>query len=274
MTRVAACQISLNIENPAENMTRANNAIAEAITHGAQIIVLPELTNSGYAFTSVSEVQERSTTLEGEIIEHWKEIAHNNDVVIVAGLALSVDSRLYNASVVIDKTGLLGWYAKVHLFGEEHQFFKSGEKPPLVVNTAHGRIATMVCYDVEFPEWVRLAMLDRAALLAVPTNWPNLGQLVHGTPMEAVRVQAAASVNKMVAIAADRSGSERGHSWVSSSVITDFEGNIKAIAKRESEEHIQILVADVELPTDTSITAKNDVRKDRQPDLYSGILKY
>jgi len=274
MTRVAACQISLNIENPTENIARANKAIADAISQGAQIIVLPELTNSGYAFTSVSEVQERSTTLDGEIIAQWKEVAHKYDVVIVAGLALSVESRLYNASVVIDKSGLLGWYAKAHLFGEEHQFFKSGEKPPLVVNTAHGRIATMVCYDVEFPEWVRLAMLDRAVLLAVPTNWPNLGQLIHGTPMEAVRVQAAASVNKMVAVAADRSGAERGHSWVSSSVITDFEGNIKAIANRESEDNMQVLVADVELPTDTSITPKNDVRKDRQPDLYSGILKY
>ncbi len=274
MTRVAACQISLNIENPAENISRANQGISQAISQGAQIIVLPELTNSGYVFTSVSEVQERSTTLDGEIIAQWKEIAHKHDVVIVAGLALSVESRLYNASVIIDKSGLLGWYAKAHLFGEEHQFFKSGEKPPLVVNTAHGRIATMVCYDVEFPEWVRLAMLDRAVLLAVPTNWPNLGQLIHGTPMEAVRVQAAASVNKMVAVAADRSGAERGHSWVSSSVITDFEGNIKAIANRESEDEVQILAADVELPTDTSITPKNDVRKDRQPDLYSGILKY
>lgn len=274
MTRVAACQISLSIENPAGNISHANQGIAKAISHGAQIIVLPELTNSGYVFTSVSEVQDRSTTLDGEIISQWKEIAHKNDVVIVAGLALSVESRLYNASVIIDKSGLLGWYAKAHLFGEEHQFFKSGEKPPLVVNTAHGRIATMVCYDVEFPEWVRLAMLDRAALLAVPTNWPNLGQLIHGTPMEAVRVQAAASVNKMVAVAADRSGPERGHSWISSSVITDFEGNIKIIANRESEDDVQVLVADVELPTDTSITPKNDVRKDRQPDLYSGILKY
>lgn len=274
MTRVAACQISLNIENPTDNIAQANKAITNAISEGAKIIVLPELTNSGYAFTSVSEVQERSTTLDGEIIAQWKEIAHEHDIVIIAGLALSVDSRLYNASVIIDKTGLLGWYAKTHLFGEEHQFFKSGENPPLVVNTAHGRIATMVCYDVEFPEWVRLAMLDRAALLAIPTNWPNLGQLIHGTPMEAVRVQAAASVNKMVAVAADRSGPERGHSWISTSVITDFDGNIKAIADRESEADVQVLVADVELPTDTSITSKNDVRKDRQPDLYSGILKY
>ena len=39
MTRVAACQISLDIENPAENIARANKAIAEAVAQGAQIIV-------------------------------------------------------------------------------------------------------------------------------------------------------------------------------------------------------------------------------------------
>ena len=44
MTRVAACQISLSIENPAGNISHANQGIAEAISHGAQIIVLPELT--------------------------------------------------------------------------------------------------------------------------------------------------------------------------------------------------------------------------------------
>ena len=65
MTRVAACQISLSIENPAGNISHANQGIAEAISQGAQIIVLPELTNSGYVFTSVSEVQDRSTTLDG-----------------------------------------------------------------------------------------------------------------------------------------------------------------------------------------------------------------
>lgn len=34
----------------------------------------------------------------------------------------------------------------------------------------------------------------------------------------------------------------------------------------------QILYADIELPTNTAITEKNDIRKDRRPDLYSGLL--
>ncbi len=40
------------------------------------------------------------------------------------------------------------------------------------VFTALGRIGMMVCYDLEFPEWVRSAGLAGADLLAVSTNWP------------------------------------------------------------------------------------------------------
>lgn len=31
----------------------------------------------------------------------------------------------------------------------------------------------MICYDLELPEWVRLAALAGADLLCVPVNWPD-----------------------------------------------------------------------------------------------------
>ena len=31
----------------------------------------------------------------------------------------------------------------------------------------------MICYDLEFPEWARLAALDGADLIAAPVNWPD-----------------------------------------------------------------------------------------------------
>jgi predicted amidohydrolase len=90
--------------------------------------------------------------------------------------------------------------------------------------------------------------------------------------MEVVRVQAAASQNKLVVAAADRTGAERGQTWVSASVIVDDEGVINAQADKSKNQESQIIYADVELPTDTRITEKNDVRKDRRPSLYSSIL--
>jgi predicted amidohydrolase len=216
----------------------------------------------------MNEVVASAATLDDELMRNWVEIAKENKVVIIAGINLYESEKYWNASVIIDEGGLVGWYAKVHLFGDEGKFFTPGELPPLVVDTSKGRIATMICYDIEFPEWVRLVMLDEAQLLAVPTNWPWMGQIPTTPPMEVVRVQAAASQNKLVIAAADRSGEERGLSWVSASVITNDEGVIQSIATTSA----QIIYASVSLPTDRVVSDKNDIRGDRRPALYSRIL--
>ena len=41
-----------------------------------------------------------------------------------------------------------------------------------MVDLPFGRVAVMICYDLEFPEWVRLSALDGADLIAAPVNWP------------------------------------------------------------------------------------------------------
>lgn len=272
MVRVAVCQLRLDVENPTMCHNTATDALHSAINGGAKIIVLPELSNSGYNFQSKKELQERCLQLDSPLIKDWTKIAKENNIVIIAGLAIKAEGELWNASIIIDQDGLLGWYAKVHLFGDEPKYFKAGNEQPLVVNTHYGRIATMVCYDIEFTEWMRLVMLQGAQILALPTNWPMIGQIIPATPLEVVRVQAAASQNKIVVAAADRCGDERGLSWVGASVIADFDGLIKTIADRTIQNATQILYADIQLPTNTAITDKNDIRKDRRPELYSKLL--
>jgi predicted amidohydrolase len=272
MVRIATAQLFLDVTNPQDCVDVSTLAIKTAISAGAKIIVLPELSNSGYLFESHDEVKLSAATLDSPFILEWLEIARVNDVVIIAGINLFEDEKNWNASVIIDSSGLLGWYAKAHLFGDEARYFTPGSHSPLVVTTKFGRIGTMVCYDIEFPEWVRIAMLQGAQLLALPTNWPLIGQTLTSPPMEVVRVQAAASQNKLVLAAADRTGSERGQNWVSASVITTDEGVIAAIADSTLTTGTQIIYADIELPTDTAITPLNDVRKDRRPTLYSAIL--
>ena len=270
--RIAVCQLPIDIENPEENITMANAAILEASSRGANLVILPELTNSGYVFHALSELEERATTLDGSIVKEWISLAGKLNLVLVAGLAIKYEGNFYNVSVIIDSSGLRGWYKKVHLWDDEVDFFTPGDSEPLVVDTAIGRIATMVCYDVEFPEWVRLAMLADATILALPTNWPDGGLPTEPTPLEAVRVQAAASQNKMVVAAADRTLIERGVAWSSTSIIADSDGVIRAIADRTKINQLQILVADVEVPKDRKISPRNDVRSDRRPELYTGVL--
>lgn len=273
MLRIAVCQLPLDIEDVQENIALANAAIHDASALGAKLVVLPELTNSGYVFRTLAELDERATTLDGAIIKEWASLAKKLELVLVAGLAIKDKGKFFNCSVIIDSSGLRGWYKKVHLWNDEVDFFTPGETEPLVVDTAIGRVATMVCYDVEFPEWVRLTMLSEATILALPTNWPDTGLPTEPTPLEAVRVQAAASTNKIIIAAADRTRVERGVTWSSASIIADSDGVIRTIADRSKINQLQILVADVEVPTDRKISPRNDVRSDRRPDLYREILK-
>ena len=83
------------------------------------------------------------------------------------------DGRLFNSAAVVDGDGVRAVYRKAHLWDREPEFFTPGDEPPPVVETAAGRIAPLVCFDLFFPEWVRVAALAGAQLLCVCGNWPR-----------------------------------------------------------------------------------------------------
>ena len=126
--------------------------------------------------------------------------------------------------MLVDSTGVRAVYRKAHLWDAEADFFVPGDQPPPVIDTKYGRSSMMICYDVEFPEWVRLPALAGAELLAVPTNWPADKVPAGERPMVTFNVQAAAFANRMFIAAACRCGDERGVRWVGGSVIAGRDG--------------------------------------------------
>ena len=115
-------------------------------------------------------------------------------------------------------------YRKAHLWDAERLWFTPGDGAPPAVPTSFGRIGVMICYDLEFPEWVRLPALDGAQLLCAPVNWPAAPHPPGERPGEIIRVQADASINRIFIAVADRVGAERGVEWVGGSLITDADG--------------------------------------------------
>ena len=269
--KVAVAQLELSVDNPASNFVKSKEALREAARNGAELVLLPELVNSGYAFRSREQAVDNCWQIDGSEMREWKKLVGELNIVLVAGVGLVAGKKLKNCSVIIDSTGLLGVYTKAHLWGSEPDFFERGENPPLIVQTHLGRIGTVICYDVEFPEWIRYAMLNGVQLLAIPTNWPDLGLPNKPTPLEVVRIQAAASQNKLAIAACDRTGDENGIHWMSSSVIVDCNGVIQSIAQSRNEE---ILYSEVELPTDDVIGPRNSIKADRRVDLYQRFPIY
>jgi predicted amidohydrolase len=270
--RVAVAQLELAVGRPQENLAAAEAAVREAAAAGARVVVLPELVASGYVFADVAEAAGLAeSAADGPTVRAWSALAAELGLVIVGGLCERDDAGLLrNSAVLVDASGLRAVYRKAHLWDREAEVFVPGDDAPPVVDTAVGRIGLLVCYDLEFPEWVRLVGLAGADLIAAPTNWPDAPRPAGERPMEVVRVQAGACANRVFVAAADRCGTERGVDWVGGSVVVDPDG--WPLAGPASPGRATVLVADCVLSDarTKAIGPRNDVHADRRSEIYGG----
>lgn len=270
---VACCQLAPRINDAQHNRALTEVAIRQAAGHGAQIVVLPELIQSGYVFRDRAEALSNAETQDGPTIGLWKALAQELNLVIVGGFCerLSEES-VANSAVIISAQGLLAVYRKVHLWDREHLIFEPGTKPPPVVDTIFGRLSVMICYDLEFPEWVRLPALQGAELLCVPVNWPDAPRPSGERPAEVTKVQASAAVNRMFIAACDRCGQERGVDWVGGSLIADANGYRVSNALTGLEPGIIFTGIDLNEAHNKRVSEHSDVHRDRRPDLYGSLV--
>jgi predicted amidohydrolase len=271
--RVACCQIAPSVGRPDQNADRALAAIAAAIDAGAEVVVLPELVNSGYVFTSIDEARAAAVPVDGELLRGWGREAARGDAVIVGGFAeLAPDGRLYNSSALVDGDGVRAVYRKLHLWGEEPRWFAHGDQPAPVIETRHGRIGLAVCYDIEFPELTRGLALAGADVIALPANWPldplPAGEraILHSLAM------MTAYMSKVYVAVCDRCGIERGLEFEGGSVIAGPDGWLRA--GPVVDRGVQTLMADCDLAgaREKRNGEHNDAFADRRPEYYAQAL--
>jgi len=273
-TLIAVAQLAITVAEPDANRRAAADAVAEAAAAGARLVVLPELCDSGYVFDAADPAAEArglaAPAADSTTLRQWHELAARHRLVIVGGFCeLGADGRLYNSAALVDASGTRAVYRKAHLWDSEKLVFTPGDAALPTVDTEVGHVAVMVCYDLEFPEWTRLAALDGADLIAAPVNWPGYSWPEGERPAEVVKAQAAAAANGVFVAVADRCRTERGVSWISGSLIASPEGYTLAgpvLADRPA-----VLTAACDLPRarDKRVSGRNDLLADRRPELYT-----
>jgi len=271
--RVACQQLAPQIGDLAGNRARALAAIDAAAAAGARVVVLPELAASGYVFADAAEAHALAEPADGPTVTGWAERAAVHGLVVAGGFAEEGgDGRLYNSAALVDASGVRAVYRKAHLWDREPLVFTPGDEPPPVRDTPHGRIGLMVCYDLEFPEWVRAAALERAELLCVPTNWPREPRPAGERPMEVQRAMVSASTNRMAIAVCDRSGTERGTDWTAGTAIAGPDGWLVAGPPADAP---ALVIADVDLAAarDKAVGPRNDALADRRPELYGIAIR-
>jgi predicted amidohydrolase len=272
-TVVARCQVAPTLGNPAANRERAAHVISHAAAQGASVVVLPELVSSGYVYESQAEAKTSAETADGATVTLWTRLAADHQLVIIGGFCELAGGELFNSVALVDPDGLRCVYRKAHLWDKERLWFSPGSAAPPVIPTLSGQIAVMICYDLEFPEWVRLPALDGAQLLCAPVNWPAFPRPAGEQPAEIVRVQADAAVNRMFIAACDRTGAERGADWVGGSVIVDADGWPLTDATPAAGPATIIAECRLDDALDKNISPISNVHADRRPELYRRITE-
>ena len=275
MTVVAVCQLGLAVGEVESNRAAAAAAVMEAAGRDAELVVLPELCDSGYVFTDEAEARKLATpAADSPTLREWQALAARHRTTIAGGFCeLGADGLVYNSAAFVGPDGTLAVYRKAHLWDAEKLVFTPGNAPPPVVDLPFGRAGLMICYDLEFPEWVRLAALAGVDLIAAPVNWPAMPVPEGERPCDVVRVQADASVNGVFIAVADRCRVERGVSWVGGTVIVGPDGY--PLAGPVTADEPAVLVASCELARarNKQISAHNDVLTDRRPLLYQRVAE-
>ena len=267
----AAIQLEPRIGEPERNLRHSLEMIEQAADQGATLIVLPELTNSGYVFESVEEARSLAEHWQrGPSVIAWARIASARALTIVAGLCEADDDRIYNSAVAIGPDGVLGRFHKVHLWDQENRFFTPGDLGFPVIDTPFGRIGIAICYDGWFPESYRACALRGADAVCVPTNWvPMPDQPADREVMANTLVIAAAHSNGLFIIAADRVGIERGQRFLGNSIIAGPTGF--PIAGPASPVEEQILLAPIDLARAAAARRLNSyshLLENRRPSQY------
>ena len=272
MTQIVCRQLAPEIGNLAANRTLAEHAIEESIKDGGQIVVLPELITSGYCFESPAEAESVAVTADHPIFTDWAKLADHGKAIVVGGFCESrPEGGVYNSAVVVDGTGVLAVYRKLHLWDTEKNIFPPGSSPPPVLDTAVGRIAVIICYDLEFPELTRSLALRGTDLLAVPTNWPLVYRPAGERPPETQIAIAAARVNRMSIACADRTGTERGQEWTGGTAIINESGWVVSTAGEGD-----VAKADIDLVSarDKQLTGLAHAFGDRRPEFYGAVYEH
>jgi N-carbamoylputrescine amidase len=279
--------------DPEVNFASAIRHIREAARLGANIVCLPELFRAQY-FCQREDLRlfDLAEPIPGPSTSALGEVAREDRVVIVASLFERRAPGLYhNTAVTLGLDGnIASVYRKMHIPDDplyyEKYYFAPGDLGFRAVDTAFGRVGTLVCWDQWYPEGARLTALQGAEVLFYPTaiGWHPAEKDEFGAAQyEAWQTiqRAHAIANGVYVAGVNRVGHEHGDilgnkadgpglQFWGGSFLADPFGRIVAKASHDAEE---ILLGEIDVALIEETRRNWPFLRDRRIDAYAPITR-
>jgi predicted amidohydrolase len=261
--RVALAQFGSVRGDVGTNLERMRAMLAEAAGESAALACFPELCLSGYLL----ERADYTAALLDAV--HAAERALADDgrrlgVDLVYGAPLRSPEGLANAVVLQRPGGERLVYAKTHMDVKERRVFTPGRE---FAADPEGRFGLACCYDLAFPEAIRVVALGGARVLLVPMAW----EVERGFVMR--RVAAARAVENVAhLVCVNQVGAIGDLRFQGASCVVDALG--ATVLELGAEEELAVAELDLELVD--RLRDRRDGRtypllSDRRPELYAPL---
>ncbi|TWT16016.1 carbon-nitrogen family hydrolase [Planomicrobium sp. CPCC 101079] len=261
--KLACIQLDIAFGEPETNFNRVAEKMAEAKDNGADVIILPEMWNTGYALTKLEALADG----EGQAKAFIADFAKKHQVHVVGGsVSTRKNGAFYNTMHIADKNGeAVGEYDKAHLFGlmDEHVYLNAGDSLNLF-DLDGVTCGGVICYDIRFPEWIRTHALNGAKIMFVPAEWPA-SRIDHWR----VLLQARAIENQCFIVAVNRAGSDPKNEFGGNSMVIAPWGEIRMQLGTEET----IGYAEIDLREVDEVRGRIPVFDDRREMLYEKAAK-
>lgn len=243
-----------------KNLSAVENLLKNV---SADLIVLPELFNTGYLFLNNDELSRLSEPLDSGVTHDFiLSLCKKKRYAIAYGFAEKADDKIYNSVILMSPDGIIGHYRKTHLFFEEWFLFAPGNLPFQVYDFKGVKIGMLICFDYIYPEAMRTLALKGAQIVVLPANL-----VLHFCP-DAMITRSVE--NRIYTVLADRTGSDvreaKKLNFIGKSQIVAPTG--KVLIRVGEEECVKVVDIDPDIARDKKVTPHNDIFEQRREDLY------
>ena len=142
--KVGMLQIRVDFSDASGNLARAAAAVKKAAEAGAEICVLPEAMDLGWANPAAAEL---ATPIPGPVSVLLSAMAVKNHVWLVSGMTEKDGDDIYNTALLISPQGVLtAKHRKINILTGVEDMYTPGDRLQ-AVKTPLGRFGIDICAD-------------------------------------------------------------------------------------------------------------------------------
>jgi N-carbamoylputrescine amidase len=270
---VALAQLATT-ETKEEAIAKASDAVAEAASAGADLVVLPDLSFLPFFpqyRTDASWMEWAESIPDGPSTEAMTALAREHGVALVGTIYERVrDGVYYDAGVAISEEGeLVGKQRMMHIPEEpnfnEKFYYRPGDSDYPVFDLAGAKVGIALGQDLFYPEHHRLLALHGAEVVVGPNAIAEVTD-----PLQLCS-RAAAVMNHLVVGVANRTGPDGVHTFIGQSHFSGPSGDILVEVNNDDE---QVLTHTVDLSALAEIRrTQNYWLRDRRPETYGALVE-